>query len=610
MATTQFLSSNPLKQETDIDMNSFIDFSGGESYPSPKQDSFFPRPTLEASELPDSEDFQSFSGPSHEYERYQQQTGLPPAALTHLHAFIDEESQTLSQSSSSASGSFEIPTTAFNEETSFDSFLGDTMDGFAYDDQNVPNAQSHINHDAMQRAQPRRSLQEASYRPDAQPRLSVPTHNQYPNLQRAQSVTTPQTLHPQQTLQPSPVTSQPASQQSFDPHINVDETIHRVLAKIRHDSVQSGNLQEDAGSPGSSTPHLARAKKDEEEMDADEKLLASEEGKALSSKERRQLRNKVSARAFRHRRKEYITQLEDEIKSKNNALDGAVNENHKLRKENEQMSNFIKELLSKPAFRGTLEDLASPERTAHSRNSSMAPPPRRTPSSQLMAPNTPTNMPNFGMATSPIGLQGPSQQFPQTPQSSMQLPRSSGQDFDIAALGALNLQGAGDQWGTASGSSNSSTNQWNNDPMAFDFNTSINNFVVLDLPQGPSLEQLKSEALSGKGSEPILPTIDTEQYSKPDYPTIREVMPTFTQKADAPTSLPVVSEPGSDDHDFDLFSDIPAAASHQTVCAGALSGKYRLLVLPPSKPFMAPEERLERMCQVLDASVDRLENLM
>jgi hypothetical protein len=46
-----------------------------------------------------------------------------------------------------------------------------------------------------------------------------------------------------------------------------------------------------------------KSKKDLEEMDPDELLLASEEGKKLSSKERRQLRNKVSARAFRCRRK-------------------------------------------------------------------------------------------------------------------------------------------------------------------------------------------------------------------------------------------------------------------------------------------------------------------
>jgi bZIP-type transcription factor MBZ1 len=49
--------------------------------------------------------------------------------------------------------------------------------------------------------------------------------------------------------------------------------------------------------------HSRLQRKEIEEMDEDEKLLASEEGKKLSSKERRQLRNKVSARAFRSRRK-------------------------------------------------------------------------------------------------------------------------------------------------------------------------------------------------------------------------------------------------------------------------------------------------------------------
>jgi hypothetical protein len=49
--------------------------------------------------------------------------------------------------------------------------------------------------------------------------------------------------------------------------------------------------------------HVQRMRKEEEDMDEDERLLASEEGKKLSSKERRQLRNKVSARAFRSRRK-------------------------------------------------------------------------------------------------------------------------------------------------------------------------------------------------------------------------------------------------------------------------------------------------------------------
>ena len=87
-----------------------------------------------------------------------------------------------------------------------------------------------------------------------------------------------------------------------DPH--VEESISRLLNRMRHSSVTSSN-DDDAATPtaSGSLSHSHRMKKDEEDMDEDERLLASEEGKKLSSKERRQLRNKVSARAFRSRRK-------------------------------------------------------------------------------------------------------------------------------------------------------------------------------------------------------------------------------------------------------------------------------------------------------------------
>ena len=80
--------------------------------------------------------------------------------------------------------------------------------------------------------------------------------------------------------------------------LSVDERINKILNQMKPPKVLPS-----AGSPSSTLPHIARMKKDEEEMDEDERLLASEEGKKLSSKERRQLRNKVSARAFRSRRK-------------------------------------------------------------------------------------------------------------------------------------------------------------------------------------------------------------------------------------------------------------------------------------------------------------------
>lgn len=94
--------------------------------------------------------------------------------------------------------------------------------------------------------------------------------------------------------------SQPRAQRNSDPV--VEERISRLLQQIRQSSMSSPS---DSPSP-SLLPQMAKAKKEEQDMDEDERLLASEEGKKLSSKERRQLRNKVSARAFRSRRKGMI----------------------------------------------------------------------------------------------------------------------------------------------------------------------------------------------------------------------------------------------------------------------------------------------------------------
>ena len=80
--------------------------------------------------------------------------------------------------------------------------------------------------------------------------------------------------------------------------LTLDQRIDAVLNKMKPPKCIPS-----IPSPGATLPHIARMKKDEEEMDEDERLLASDEGKKLSSKERRQLRNKVSARAFRSRRK-------------------------------------------------------------------------------------------------------------------------------------------------------------------------------------------------------------------------------------------------------------------------------------------------------------------
>lgn len=105
-------------------------------------------------------------------------------------------------------------------------------------------------------------------------------------------------------------------------------------------------------------PHIARLKKEEEDMDEDERLLASEEGKKLTSKERRQLRNKVSARAFRSRRKEYITQLEAEVDKKTTEALDLQERVRTLQSENDRLGALTRTLLSSPAFSAFLDAMA------------------------------------------------------------------------------------------------------------------------------------------------------------------------------------------------------------------------------------------------------------
>lgn len=81
-----------------------------------------------------------------------------------------------------------------------------------------------------------------------------------------------------------------------------------------------------------------RPKKPLSEMDPDERLLASGEAKKLTSRQRRQIRNRVSARQFRLRRKEYISHLESlvvNMTTKINRLEQSVMSS---KKENEMLS--------------------------------------------------------------------------------------------------------------------------------------------------------------------------------------------------------------------------------------------------------------------------------
>lgn len=252
--------------------------------------------------LPSQSNQQTFAGPSHQYELHKQQTGLPMGALANTLAVNQNDHVVHGQAhrmSSFAPPDFYIDMNdGFDFNTVPSQTLGTDMDmDFASSIQDVNI--DYINPSAVggeasslgsvapkQRAWPGMHQQQAKAQAEAQRLQTLAQQQQNRSISR-------------------PVSQRPLGNPVHAKDPIVEERISRLLNQMRHSSVTSS--ADDAPTPtanaNANASHLGRAKKDEEDMDEDERLLASEEGKRLSSKERRQLRNKVSARAFRSRRK-------------------------------------------------------------------------------------------------------------------------------------------------------------------------------------------------------------------------------------------------------------------------------------------------------------------
>ena len=233
----------------------------------------------------------ALTGPSHQYELYKQQTGIVPGAIASTLAInqnngmsgynpVDLNCLGLSPGedvfdfNTAPSGSLGVS----EMDMEFDA---NTTDGFFFDNTVNPNA-------LADQASPSMASQTSSVG-----RLWPGMHSQAAMAKRQQQQQQQQMQRPNSQAKPRAKNGQPS-----DPI--VEAKITQLLNSMR---------AKPAGEQHSSMPmqNTPRIKKDEDDMDEDERLLASEEGKKLSSKERRQLRNKVSARAFRSRRKGKFT---------------------------------------------------------------------------------------------------------------------------------------------------------------------------------------------------------------------------------------------------------------------------------------------------------------
>jgi len=112
---------------------------------------------------------------------------------------------------------------------------------------------------------------------------------------------------------PPPKSKAPESQQTSSEDVKTPTEKRAVLQTIheRKDQLVKTGTGPKTSKSFPLLPDLLNMKQPEDE---DEKILASEEGKKLGPKERRQLRNKVSARNFRVRRKGMSTLFASNLK--------------------------------------------------------------------------------------------------------------------------------------------------------------------------------------------------------------------------------------------------------------------------------------------------------
>ena len=152
------------------------------------------------------------------------------------------------------------------------------------------------------------------------------------------------TLVSPSSLQPAPpILSQPEDEMalrsirqesifSFPSDGNAESKIDRLLPLPAIFSVGRGK----GGKKGGGMSSVVRG--DDEDIDDEDLWRPSpEEYKKLSSKEKRQLRNKLSARAFRTRRKDYIGTLEAHIQDRETVIDEIRSELVNSRSENQDL---------------------------------------------------------------------------------------------------------------------------------------------------------------------------------------------------------------------------------------------------------------------------------
>lgn len=571
---------------------------------------------------------QQFAGPSHQYEQYKQQAGLPVGALANTFALnqVDQFSYGRNQqfygTMQPSDGYFGMDINTGDDYLKFGSALGlgSSID-MDLDFNNSPTNDLPVLNSSFvdpaaiggQESTPQ------SLTTQAHPgRVWPGMHQQQAALAKAQAEAQQQQQQQRTLATQKPLPSTHSRQASRNGSTSkpptdpiVEESISRLLNQMRHSSVASSNDDDAATPTGNGTlSNSARMRKDEEDMDEDERLLASEEGKKLSSKERRQLRNKVSARAFRSRRKgmtlgnqrymkvsdiyiEYIGQLEGEIAAKASEADELRAKNEELVAENTRLTDLTRMLLSSPAFSTFLNDLSGTGAPA-----SMPEIPR--PQSQTLASRPPSATPRKDV--------NPNQTTP-GPLPSQNSNTHVGMTM-IPEENSFQYNGA-----------ESANNGWTDSNVDFRGLYDAQVYAVTELPQGPAVDSMSFAMLHGKTSN-FVGSYSSDVFK--DEPAEVEPMPASAEKIIMPEVIerrPQEVDIDVSDPAFALFIDQPCTSSKPAAMKpedrifGEIElekafGRLELVIAEDpgesQEVSSATIERFERLCSRLDAASSRV----
>lgn len=581
----------------------------------------------------------SFAAPSHQYDGHQQLTGLPPGAVESTLAFNDglgldplrlhagfamsvDDAFFVAERPDDLVGHHPSISSASDFDMDFDPTNPDALTPLFYPEPSPSAAAADEFVDPLALGPQDDGLPPVSSGA-AVGRLWPGMHQQQAAMAKAQ----------QQKRQAS--AARPAARRAdkvTDPI--VEEKIAKLLGSMRQTSVASSSDGARSPLPEHANHHVGRSRKDEDEMDEDERLLASEEGKKLSSKERRQLRNKVSARAFRSRRKgkprphvtlpgwfdprvpnfvrsEYIGQLEAELTVKTNEANDLKRENRALMEENTRLSDLTRMLLSSSAFSTFLDTLGASELPSAPAVEAEARP------ALSAAAATSSNRP------------APTRKDPNPHVAERQLQTVQA---DGAAAGAtldptMDLSALDSTSNGTWGLGNLPAGLWgHNQPQVF---------TVMEVPDGPAVDSIDFSALSGKSSSSsLLPAcLSTLPDGKVEIPEI-ESSPLVGEPAE-PTSDPVLAELedlDESDPSFALFVDPPQASRpvaatpsgpeehpyHYKSFEGLASAKTSSVVglVMPSDHHGHQEgssearvEQFQRLCRSVEAAWDRISRM-